>query len=96
LSRSIKKIHRDEVDARNRLHLQDIEGDNAALGADALCGDRAPATRGGAKIDDARAAFEQTVFVIYFRKLKSRARPKTLALGARHIWIAELALQPRP
>ena len=64
------------------------------LRADALCRHLAPAAGRGAEVDHARAGFQEMMLVVDLGQLEGGARAKALALGARHIGIVELALQP--
>ena len=66
------------------------------FGADPPRGDLAPAAGRGAEIDHACSGLEQTIFVVDLGKLVRGARAKSLALGARHVRIADLAFEPGP
>ena len=93
---SSRKSSIEKFDPDDRFHVEDIERDDAAARADALRCDLAPAAGRGAEIDNAGARFEHAVFVVDFGKLIGGAGAKAFALGARHIRIAELALEPGP
>ena len=80
-----------------RIHVEEVDRHHPplALGCrDALRRDLAPAAGRGAKIDHARARFQKVVLVVDLDQLVGRARAKAFALGARHIRIVELALEP--
>jgi hypothetical protein len=79
----------------NRIRIQHVDGHHAAPGADTLCRHLAPASRSSPKVHHARAGFQDMVLVIDLGELERGARPKSLALGAHHIRIVELALQPK-
>ena len=91
----VEKVDLREFSAGNRIHRQDVDADDASARADALDRDLAPAAGRGAQIDHARAALQHVMLVIDLGQLERRARTKALALGARHIRIVELALEPQ-
>ena len=86
-----------EIDAGDRLHRQEIDGDDAARlrRADALGRHLAPAAGRGAEIDHARAFLEEARLVVDLDQLVGGARANAFALGARDVRIVELALQPQ-
>ncbi len=65
----------------DRLHLEYVERDHPAVGADPGHGDLAPAT-GAPKVDHQRAGFDQMKFIVDLRQLEGRARAETLPLRA--------------
>src|SRR4029453_7687999 len=94
----IEKIAPDEVDTGDRCHLQTIDGDDFPLplrAADAPRRDLAPAAGRGAEIDHPHAWLEQMVLVVDLDELEGGATAKTLALGARHVGVVELPLEPK-
>ena len=96
--RVIEKIELEELNAGDRLHVENVERDHASVarlrGADAPRGDLAPAARRGAQIDHAGAGLEHFIFVVDLGELIGGARAKTFALGACYVRIAELAFEP--
>src|SRR6185369_8586499 len=52
--------------------------------------------RRGAEIDHAPPGFQKPILVVHLDQLVGGARAKALALGARHVGIVELALEPQP
>src|SRR6185295_18214262 len=90
----VEKIDPREFDAADRVHRQDVDGDDAAVLADALARHLAPAAGRRAKIDNARTAFQHVMLVVDLGELEGRARTEALALGARHVGIVELTLEP--
>ena len=94
--RVVEKVEFQEFDADDRFHVENIERDDAAVRADALRGDLAPAAGRGAEIDDARARLEHAIFVVDFGELIGGAGAKAFTLGAHHVRVAELALEPGP
>src|SRR5262249_13357867 len=94
--RRIEKVELQKLDAGNGFHVQNIKRDDPAAGADTACGDLAPATWCGTEVDDAGAGSEQFIAVIDLGELERPPRAETLAFGARHIRIADLAREPRP
>ena len=92
----VEKVEFEEFDPGHRLEFENIERDHPPLGADALERNLAPAAGRRAEIDHAGAFLEQMIFVVDFGELIGRARTKTVALGTRHIGIAELAFEPSP
>jgi len=95
----IEKVELQTLDTRKRVHGQEIDRHHAAAAgsrAHALGRDLAPAARRSAEINDLGAWLEQPVLVVDLRELKRCARAQPFALGARHIGIVELALQPAP
>ena len=94
--RWIEEIELNEVDAGDRLHRQHIDGDHAA-------GLRAPTRLAASWLQPPGAAprsitrapfFRNARLVVDFHELEGRARAIAFALGARHIRIVELALEP--
>ena len=71
----VEKIELHKIDAGDRLHRLDVDGDDAAVlrSADALGRHLAPATGGGAKIDHAGAFLEDARFVVDFDELEGGA-----------------------
>ncbi len=94
--RFVEKVELEEFDVHDRLHVENIERDDAAVRTDAPHGDLAPAAGRSAQIDNARARFEHMIFVVDFGELIGGAGAKAFALGAHHVRIAELALEPGP
>ena len=93
----IEKIDLREFDARRSASIvEDVDATTRPCPrrADALGRDLAPAAGRGAEIDHARAGLEQMMLVVDLDQLEGGARAKALALGARHIRIVELALEP--
>src|SRR5438876_536536 len=94
----IEKVAPDEADTGDRCHLQTIDGDNfppPLRAADASRRDLAPAAGRGTEIDHPRARLEQMVLVVDLDELEGGAATKTLALGARHVRVVELSLEPK-
>src|SRR5258707_687930 len=86
------------LDPRERLHLEDIDRHHASpalVGPDALRRDLTPAAGRGAEIDHARARLEQAKLVGDLDQLVGGARTQAFALGARHVRVVELALEPK-
>src|SRR4029077_12223607 len=83
-----------KFDSDDRLHVQNVERDDAPARADAPGGGLAPDAGRGDKIDDARTRLEHAVFVVDLGELIGGAGAKAFALGAHHVRIAELALEP--
>ena len=94
--RFVEKVEFQEFDPDDRFHIENIERDHTTARADTLHRNFAPAAGRGAEIDDTRARFENTRFVIDFGKLISGAGAKAFAFGAHHVRVAELALEPGP
>ena len=92
--RLVEKIEMQEFNAGKRLHIENIEGDYPARGADALCRDLAPAAGRSAQIDHASPGLEHFILVVDLGELIGGARAKAFALGACHIRIAKLAFEP--
>src|SRR5712672_466783 len=85
------------VGARDRNHLQDIDRDHAstaAVGADPLGGDLGPAAGRRPEIDHAGAGLKKVDLVVDLDELVGGARAHAFALGARHVRIVELAVEP--
>ena len=72
----VEKIDLREIDAGDRIHRQEIDGDDAAAlrGADALGRHLAPAAGRGAEIDHARAFLQEARFVVDLDQLEGGAR----------------------
>ena len=90
----IEKIDPRKLHACDRVHRQDIDRDHAAARAHALGRHLAPAAGRRTEIDHARARLQNAMLVVDLGELEGGARATALALGARHVRIVELALQP--
>ncbi len=94
----------EKCDAGNRRHVEEVDGDDSSARrhvglpvpqrSDTLRRDLAPAARRRAKVDYFGAGPEEAKLVVHFCKLVGRAGAQPLPLGARHVGIVELALQP--
>ena len=94
----VVEVHHPEFDARDRLDLEEVDADDAALalgGLDFARGDLAPAARRRAEIDDPPARLEELVFLRHLQQLVGGSRAIALALGLGDIGVVELALQPQ-
>ena len=94
----VHEIELQELDAGDRLHRQEVDGDHLAplpsTDAHPLGRHLGPAARRGAEVDHALAGLEQAVLVVDLDQLEGGARAVALALGGGHVGIVELALEP--
>ena len=93
----VEKIHHQQLDARNGRDFEKVDADHAHIvfrRAGDLGGNLRPAARCGAQVDDATRAFQDRVLLVDFQKLEGGAGAITLQLGALHIGIVDVALQP--
>ncbi len=90
----VEKIELEKIDTRDWLHVQNIKRDHASTRTDTPRRDFAPAARRRAEVNDARARFQQMIFVVDLGELIGRAGAKSLTLGTGDIRIFDLALQP--
>src|SRR6476660_9484259 len=91
------EIHHCKVGAGDRIDMQEIDADYAALAfrrTDALCSDLRPAARRSTEIDNALTGFQQMVLVVDLDELERGARTKAFEPRPRDIGIVELALEP--
>ena len=94
---SSRKSSCDELDAGHRVDGQKIDADHPALAvgaADPLCRDLRPAAGGGAEIHHPLAGLQEPKLLVDLEELVGRAGSIALALGARHVGIVELPLEP--
>ena len=90
----IEKVDLRKLHAGNLVHFENVDGDDAALVADALYRDLAPAAGRGTEIDHATPGLEEMLLVVDLGELERRARAETFALRARDIGVVELAFEP--
>src|SRR6185312_11769731 len=93
----VEKVQLDELDSGQRRHREEVYCDDlssALLRTNTLRRDLAPTAGRSAEIDHPSAFLKQAMLVIDLNQLEGRPAAKTFALGARHIRIVELPLQP--
>ena len=90
----VEKIELQKLDPGDWLHVENVERDHPPARPGAARRDLAPAAGRRAEIHHARARLEQVKLVVDLGELIGGARAEAFALGAHHIGIAELALQP--
>src|SRR5690606_28279053 len=93
----IEKVELQDMDARKWRHFQEIDGGDADVlirRPGHLGGDLRPASRRGAKINDAPGALEDLVLLVNLQQLECRAGAVALKLGALHIGIVDMTLDP--
>ena len=81
-----------EIDADDRIHRQNIAGDNSSRRADLLDHILRPAAGRRTQIYHGHTGFEKLVTLLYFIKFKPGARTQPLFLCLKHIFIAKVFL----
>ena len=90
----VHKIALEDFDPGDRLHRQNVGGDDLAAAAKPLRGDLAPAARRRAEIEHQRAGPQQMEFAVEFFQLERRARTVAFGLRRGDVRIVKLALKP--
>src|SRR5687768_463411 len=83
-----------ELDARDRRHVEDVQRDDPAAVAEVATDDLRPAAGGRAEVDDDHSGLQQAIALDQLLELVRRARAHSFGLRTLHVRVVEMFLQP--